>query len=231
MKNLFLFTLASCLSVFIQAQDLTGNQHWGEIVFTNGNILKGVIEADFDSPWSIQKSITYFDAGLLSQEKIKNKDKVDYDPKDIVTVTIGDRIYEVQKYSDMTAAGTGSIPRNYFLERIADGKIKLFKYYQTPMFMGNTNEVEASIKNGRNNPDIIIYKGEEKLKAIQNVDMREYLADCTTVLEKYQNGEYGNPKIDAEKSKFAAKIHTEASIQAMKEWIKPLVTDYNQTCK
>jgi hypothetical protein len=232
MKNLFLFVIFSFLAVSLNAQnELAENQHHGEIHFTNGNIQKGIIEADFGSPWAIQKGIKYFDESLLSQPKIKNKDKADYDPKDIVWLTIGDRIYEVQKYADLTAAGTGSIPHNYFLERITDGKIKLFKFYQTPMMVGNTYDVDKSYVDCRNNPDILIWKEGEKIKAIQNIDLREYLADCPAVLTKYENGEYGNPKVDPEKSKFAAKVHTDASIQEMKQWIVAVIDDYNQTMK
>lgn len=231
MKKQIILLFCALIALSSFAQELKENQHHGEIVFANGKTFKGIIEANMENPWELQKEVKYYSEDLLSKPKIKNKEKLSVKAKQATKMTVDNKEYNVVKYADLTAMGSASIPRLYFLETVADGKIKLYKYYHTPMFAGNSDEVKQSWEDSREKPDYVIWKEGEKLKAIQNVDLREYFNDCPTVNEAYMNGTYGNKAVSEEKSNFMSKVHSEESIRLLNEAIVLIVEEYNKTMK
>ena len=124
----------------------------------------------------------------------------------------------------------------HFLEKLADGKIKLYKVYATPDEpIGLVTEAEMvayreECERIRENPDMIMEKGGEWI-ALGNADLRKFLGDCDGVMEKYNNGDYGfkptNPDAQTKVGKFIANA---SMLEKAREVLPEIISEYNSTC-
>ena len=146
---------------------------------------------------------------------------------DLKGFKIGDQLYETQKYSDMSSVSMSSLGGQYFLEVVEHGKICLYKYYQKPFLEeGSAPLTEAELyQKFKNNPQILIFKEGQKVKEVTSVKLEPYFGDNAQLMEKYNNGGYGNKVKDPEKSK-AGKFFDRIT-ENQGEFIREMVKDYN----
>jgi hypothetical protein len=229
MRKLILIGLVA-FSANAFAQTLDPAYHRGYIIKEDGSKVEGIIEADLQFPWNVQDDIKFFDPKLLEQGKVKGKDKEKYGPKDIKGFGFDDRYYESQKYADMTAIGPASLGKYYFLERLEDGKIKLYRFFDSPPKVLTVDETfEQVYENLRNNPRSLIKKGDDKVK--ESAGFEKMINDCPVVMEKYQKGEYGN-YAGKEDQTAAGKLITKMANRGNSEqFIGAVVRDYNANMK
>ena len=229
MRKLILIGLVA-FSAHTFAQTLDPTYHRGYIVKEDGTKIEGIIEADLQFPWNVQDDIKFFDPKLLEQGKVKNKDKEKFGPKDIKGFGFDNVYFESQKYADMTAIGPASLGKYYFLERIEDGKIKLFRFFDSPPKVLTGGETfEQVYDNLRNSPRSLIKKGDDKVK--EATGFEKLISDCPVVFEKFQKGEYGNYASN-ENQTGAGKLITKLANRGNSEqFIGAVVRDYNANMK
>lgn len=231
MKKTLIIIAASLISVFSFSQNLGPNQHLGKILKEDGTQEEGIIEADLTLPWRLQKEIKFFDKMLLEYgSKIKNKDKKEYGPKDIKGYSIGDKVWESQKYADLSAVGPAALGAMFFLERVENGKIKLFNFYGTPPAIVTGETIDQSNEEYRT-PLLLIQKGTDKAKVLAPAtDLSKFIGDCPEVNEKYKKGEFGNKAVDEDKNKMG-KLLARASDGADMSVFVAVVLAYNEKMK
>lgn len=209
------------------------NQFDGYIIKNDSTKIEGVIEINGSEtyPWLNQNSVKYIPKEAFLNKKVKSKDKTKYDPKDLLEYCAGNREFETKKYANLLEGGAAVLPQRYFMERLVNGTISVYVYYESPpdVQVGTPEEIEAEYNRCRIK-DILIQKGEEKLKNLAFVDIMEYISDCPEVKEKYVNGDYGIiPKNDGTKEGLG-KVFASLGDDVQKI-IVPLTTDYNKYMK
>ncbi|MBZ0244472.1 MAG: hypothetical protein K8H85_00860 [Cyclobacteriaceae bacterium] len=227
-KYLFL-CLASCMLKLSIAQEAGDNQYQGTIVNLDGTESQGVIEANLQYPWVIQKHIRFFDASLLEQEdRVKLKDKPKLDAKDLLGFRFEDKVYESHKYADLSALGPKALGANYFFELVVDGPIKLYKFYDTPptVMQGDPETIYAEL---RNNPHLFIKKGDEKIDVLSTSKLEKFISDSPEIWAKYNKGEYGNKLEDdgGKKSKLGKLINKAMNTPSIDAYVYNVINEYN----
>jgi hypothetical protein len=193
----------------------------------------GYIDSErLSAPWQFQDDIRFISKEVFeNKEKIKNRDFNKYSPKDIDGYKYnGDSLTFVSnKYSDMSAVGTGMIPKWKFMREVLDGEISIYHHYQSPPSVGSTTGLRAMYVEYAENPEIVYQKGEdEKMKLVNGMNVEKELADCEEVVKKFQNQEYEvleNSNEEKSKLKSLANktvFRVESRITAIKA--------YNETC-
>lgn len=146
------------------------------------------------APWEFQKSIRFMQKDIFERsEKIRNRDFVKYGPDDIDGYRYhGDSlVFESVKYADMSAVGTGMIPKRIFMRKVSSGRISIFHHFHSPPPVGEVSELRRSYLESTV-PEYVYRIGEDgKLKLISGLNVRKELADCPLVVEKFEKGEYG----------------------------------------
>lgn len=221
--------LASCMVKLSVAQEASDNQYQGTIINLDGTESQGVIEANLQYPWIIQKHILFFDASLLEQEeRVKLKDKPKLDAKDLVGFRFEDKVYESHKYADLSALGPKALGTNYFFELAVDGPIKLYKFYDSPptVMQGDPEAIYAEL---RNNPHLYIKKGDEKIDFLSTSKLEKFISDSPEVWNKYEKGEYGN-KLEGDggkKSRLGKLINKAMNTPSINSYVYEVVSEYN----
>lgn len=235
---MFLLTLlVACFTISYAQREFKANQFEGKIILKNGKEKVGVIEIkgnEEQSPWLKQESVKYISKENFNKEKLKNKDKEKYSPKDIQGFYAGDRYFESIKYADMSAVGASMIPKWYFVEKLVDGKLDIYKFYRSPGKVGvavgeeEIAEMERFEEECRTQPNLLIQLEDGKIKNVLNVDIYEYISGCETVLAKYKNGEYGiKPMDDNSKSGVGKFVSKTLDANRLNSSIIPIAEEFN----
>lgn len=244
MKHLFLLLLVASFSLSavgqIEEKMKKENVVTG-VLIKNGKEIEGYIkkktkvytnEKWFDAPWTFQNGIKFIEKDVFENtEKIKNKNYVSYSPKDCDGYRYDNDslIFDAVKYADMSAVGTGMIPKLMFLRKVADGKISLYFHYATPPNVVTGGESIEQYYIECNEPKTVYRKGTDgKLKLVTHLNIEKELADCPSVVEKHKNGEYN--LIGEENTKFNRFLNN--SSDGIRENLRfAVIEDYNTNCE
>ena len=203
MKKIVLLLFTVLIFSIVSAQkDLGEFQHYATVIHLDGTEKEVILLQNLKYPWVYQKKISTVDKEVFeSIEKIKKKNKTFYKPGDIKGYRIGTQLHETQKYSDLSALGMASLPTDYFLEVVVNGKIKIYKFYQAPYIESGSEPLSSEELNQKflENPLILIWKEGEKTRETSLVKIEKYFGDNERVMEKYAKGEYGNTVADPDK--------------------------------
>jgi len=188
-----------------------------------------------DAPWQFQGKLQFIAKDIFdNKDKIKNKDFNKYGAKDIDGYHYnGDSLaYESVKYVDMSAVGTGMIPKSKFMRKMESGKINLYIHFQSPpaAMVGSTEDFRRTYEECAV-PEPVYQKGEKaKLKLVNGMNVKKVLADCPDVVKKFEGGEYGVIETKSEsKLKGLAKL---ANKTTFRDDMKiNAIKDYNQSCQ
>lgn len=182
------------------------------------------------APWEFQKSIRFIEKSKFeSLEKVKNKDYEKLEAADLTAYTYqNDSLkFEGVKYADMSAVGTGMIPKKMFMRKISEGKISMFMHYSNPPSMGEVSVMDEETR-ACAEPNMVYRVGADgKLKLVNALNVSKELSDCPDVVKKFEAGEYKSSLLpgDGKFAKFMNKT-------LFKDEVKMLVIDdYNMTCK
>lgn len=228
----FLIQLTMFMPVFAQEEaEPQVNQYKGIVFDKERGEKEVIIETNLAYPWITQKYIRYFDDSLLqSGERVRLRNKPKYDAKEIAGFRLEDKLYEAHKYSDLTELSLKSAGAYYFFEVAMYGRIKLYKYYESPPVVMQ-GDPEITYEELRNNPQILIKKGDSKLDVVSSSMLEKFISDCPAVLEKYNKGEYGNKTAEQadgkKKSKLRSLIKLVADGPSVNSYVFEVVTEYN----
>lgn len=232
-----LIVLALSFTSLYAQRELKDNQYKGKIIMKNGKEKIGIIELkgnEIQSPWSKQEDVKFISEENFKKEKIKRKDKEKFSPKDIQGFYAADRYFESAKYSDMSAVGASMIPKWYFMEKLVDGKIDIYRFYRSPGKVGiavgeeEIAEMERFEEECRTQPDMLIKIDDDKIKNVLNVDIYDYIAECETVVAKYKNGDYGIKPLDNDDKKGVGKFVSKTlDANRLNSSIIPIAEEFN----
>ncbi len=187
-------------TVAIHAQ---GIYHKGTLYLKKGKDKEVYIEIDFGFPQRFQQGITYVEpkdwAKYQKTGKLKSKMKQKMEPKHFEYFSLEDgRVFETIWYTDLTGRAIKMIPKRMTLERIADGKIRMYKLYSRTTgkinaelgdyVMGDRQELIDYIQN---NFQLLIHKDSKHPKHVQQINLLNYIGDNARVKENYDNNHYG----------------------------------------
>lgn len=236
MKLKFFLVVLSFASVNAVAQDkLSDKYKKGEIVLNDDSRIQGYIFFDFEWVSRFQNSVSYINQqsydNLLATGKVKMKEVEKLNPKEVKYYQLeGGSKFVTETYADLTAAGTGSLPKKYFLEQVADGKIRLYKKYASLEGVVSGPDAQLAMEGGeklaernRSTYDLLIIKDSKNVKDLANINLLDYISDNPSVLEKFNNDEYGNLK-----SVFSTKVKLNFDGSQHEADLIRLISDYNK---
>lgn len=238
MRTKIVLTIVTSLIMYFaysqdqEPQEPQGNQFKGVIFNSDGTETTGIIETNLSYPWITQKYIRFFDDSLLNGDgRVKLKDKPKLDAKDIKGFKVEEKEYESHKYSDLSSLGPKAAGAFYFFEVVTNGPIKLYYYYESPPLVME-GDPEVIYKDLRDNPQLMVKKGDAKLGPLSASSLEKLISDCPEVAAKYSNGEYGNKvKQDEDdskkKSKLGKLINKVANTPSINSYAFEVVTEYN----
>ncbi len=241
MKKNLLFTILNCAIVFAFAQEyeLKPDQFKGEIYMKKGGSRTGYIDMKGSdmSPWANQQSVKFFSDEAVADGKVQGKEKEKFKPKTLNGYKSGDRYFESIKISAAKLSTGIGMASQKFVERLVDGKIKLYKLYEAPdpagVYVGEEEIArhEQELERMRNEPLMVLQKGDGKYILLRKANLSEMLSDCPDVQAKYDGGEYGiepwNP--DAE-TKLGKMIANQTNAEQVEAILPEILNDYN-SCK
>lgn len=211
----------------------------GVITLKNGKTIEGYVQIDYRYPQRFQNGITYISpkayAKYQKKGKVKGGDKEDLKPKDIKGFELenGSK-YTSVRYTDIFSySKTGVLPRRRIFEQVADGKIKMYKFYSPTTGKKVSRELLDQRIAGdaqliayiQNTFQLLIQKeGKDKdPKNVMSINMLNYIADNDEVKTNYDNNYYGlRDQFSTEKKdgKYVDKEYEAAFLR--------LLTDYNK---
>ncbi|HBF18868.1 MAG TPA: hypothetical protein DDW81_02160 [Cryomorphaceae bacterium] len=236
MKNILAgaLILASTL-LTAQTYKLKSDEMKGQIVTLKGEVLNGYIKlkGDTRSPWNNQESVEFFTEDAMADGKVKGKEREKYRPDDIKAYIAGDRYFEAQKFSLMKMTMGMGIAKWYFIERMVDGDISLYRFYDTPDAVTVTTTeaervaYEEELESMRTNPNLLLKKDDE-MTTLQKVDFAAYISKCPEVQEKYKTGGYGiEPFHQDAETKLGKFIAKQVNSQQVMVVLPQILEDYN----
>lgn len=239
MKKITLGLLCVMLSFagFSQEYELEADQFAGEIVLKNGKTRKGYIDLKGGdmTPWATQQSIKFFTDEAIKDGKLKGNEMEKFKPKDLKEFRAGERYFVTLKVSAAKFTTGMGIPQNKFVECLVEGNVKLFKLYEAPdpaaVNIGEEQiaAYEAELERMRNEPVLLLQKGDNKLTPIGKVDLADFLKDCASVQEKYTSGGYGVEPFNPDaKSKLGKMIANKTNSIMAEDVLDQIITDYNK---
>lgn len=233
---LALFVGLMCYNTDAQEYKFDSDEFPGEIIVKKGS-RKGYIDMKGSdmSPWKNQNSLRFFSEEAIADGKLKNKEKEKFKPKDLKGYIADGRYFESMKISAAKLNIGVGIAKQKFVERFVDGHIKMYKFYESPdptaVHVGEEAIAahKAELERMRNNPMLVVKKGDEKLVLLRKVNIAELLADCPEVHQKYLSGGYGiepfNTDAESKLGKFIAK---NANAELMEAHLPEIFADYNK---
>jgi hypothetical protein len=203
-KLLFFFVAILATSTFSFGQDdamledLPKNLYRTTIVTKSGETHEGVIEWNDRRPWSTNTAVKMFDEALLSEKKVKNKDKTLHKAKDVESMTFDGRTFVARKVM-MDACDYCStlkaLPNNFFLEVLEDGPIKMLRGYGSPPGVASGVSFDEIYANILDNPSIFLEKdGMKKTTNLSVVTIDKWINDAAITHQKWTEGGFGNMK-------------------------------------
>lgn len=201
MKKLILLLVAVIATTtvsFGQEDALPDNLYRATVVTKSGETHKGVIEWQDDRPWNTNTAVKMFDEALLSEKRVKNKDKVLHKAKDVETLTFDDRNFVTRKVMmDVCeyCSTLKALPNNFFLEVVEEGTITMYKGFGSPPGMSSGVDFDVIYNNILDNPTYFLEKdGMKKATNLSVVTMEKWIDDGDATYQKWTEGGYGNMK-------------------------------------
>ena len=237
MRKLFLlaaFGLTGIISA--QSYELKSDEMKGQIITKKGDVLNGYIKMNGDemSPWKNQQKVEFFTEDAMSDGKVKGKERETFKPKDITAYVVDDRYFESMKISIAKLEVGIGIADWKFVERRLEGKISVYRVYDTPDPVSVTTSeeervaLEQEMERMRTEPNVILVKEGEDAVLPHKVNLAEYMADCPEVADKYSSGDYGiepwNPDAETKMGKWIA---NQTNAEQFKAIMTEILTDYN----
>ncbi len=239
--------------------ELKGNEKQGYIITKDDQKIEGIVKlvGTDNNPWMNQKKVKFIPKESINPEKKRQKFKV-FDADDMKEyVAVDDSVerhFRLIKFVNKrqgllnSTDGLGGQIKTiknlssttHMAEVIVDGPIKMYRLYgyPTPVAMGNDDvaAAEADERNLRENPDVLVQKGDGKPKELTASDIKKLVSDCQTVADKLAAGGYSSydpAKEEKKKSTFGKLIKGEVDRAGDKLLVMgtQIFTDYNTTCK
>ena len=111
----------------------------------------------------------------------------------------------------------------------------MYKFYESPDPTAIQVGEEAiaihqqELERMRNNPMLVLKKGDGKLVLLQKSNISDLISDCPEVNEKYLSGGYGIEPFNADaKSKLGKFIANNANAEQMEAILPEILGDYNK---
>ena len=248
MKKTFIFFVLSSISSLIFSQDLIlkleDGHKKGKIIEKDGTEKFGILALAgslSDDPWNIQHTVYFLTEEKYKELSLKGRVKTskmeEYTPSKIKGFYYENTHYESLKYSDVSSLSLSMIPKSYFMEKIKEGKMSVYKFYVHPGdFSFTTNEQQALerkafLEECRTKPQIVVKKGDDKAKNIQDTGIEKVISDCEVVLKKYHSAQYGlDPKNTEGKKGVSKLLNKLADYENRSSAILIIADDYNKEC-
>jgi hypothetical protein len=226
---------------------LKENQFEGYIVMKNGDKKEGIIEiGNISLPWSYQEDVKFFDKAVLSKPKVKKDDKMECKPGEVIEYGIGTSKFMLVEYQNMDGsannvngltAGLSALKNatqtKYFAELFREGKISVYKFYNSPPgFYATSGDAQAAnmdalIHDCKTKYDILIEKDGEKAKSFEGISIKKFFKDCEMVVKKYDEGKYTKKPVKGLKSYVkSGMLKGEALANSANE----MIVDYEANC-
>jgi len=197
-KLLFLLVaIVATTTVSFGQADLPDNIHRATIVTKSGETHEGVINWNDNRPWNTNVSVKMFDEALLSEKRVKNKDKTLHKAKDVETLTFDGRTFVTRKVMmDVCdyCSTLKALPNNFFLEVIEEGTITVLRGYGSPPGMASGVSFDEIYTNILDNPSHFLEKDDKKTTNLSTVTMEKWIDDSETTFQNWKDGAYGNMK-------------------------------------
>lgn len=226
------FLMFSCAA--LSAQVALGDFQIEGTILTKKGDEKGIlwVNGGPQNPWDLQKKVFFMpEKKYLKAKKLKKKDFDKYGPKDIKGYQVYERVFLSRKYSEGATMGVSLLSVQHFLEALVQGKMTVFRYYDSPDAVGALGAKAQQAEESINNPVLIIEMEGEKMKPVNMVNFYEILESCPVVYEKYETGGYGFiPKEEEKKGKGLKGMFNRAMETEMNDFVLDLAKDYNQEC-
>ncbi|GEM_PF-1669428 len=220
--------------------ELDADEFKGEIYLNKGGSRPGYIDMKGSdrSPWANQQSVKFFSEEALADGKVKGKEKEKFKPKALKGYLAGERYFESIKISASKVSTGIGIASQKFVERLADGKINLYKLYEAPdpagVYVGEEEIAahEADLERMRNEPLYVLQKDGGKYTLMRKINLSDWLSDCPEVLEKYESGGYGIEPFNKNASTGIGKsIANKVNAENMEMILPEILKDYNACMK
>ncbi len=238
--------VAACLlmALVIQSQPvLKGNQMVGYIITEDGIKKEVGLEIEDETlPWTYQHDIRYFDKTLLTGKRIKKELKTVAEPGIITEYGFGDRRFKAVTYNLSSKEGDilqatletikGEAIKGFFAEVISEGPITLMKFYLPPTLTDDDYDdpevMKKYVTSVTKSYDVLIQRGNQTAKPIQNINVNTYFEDCPFVLQKFKDKKYPiNPSTGIKK----LLSKSELSGIKLENAAKRVVIDFESKCK
>lgn len=234
--------LGACLlflSVTVcQAQD---NFQPGYAILNDGTRINGQINFYTNEPWLNQRFIWLKDSASIASTGADRAKPKRYRIDEIQSYQAGQHTYEKVHYADLEKIQFKTLGANeHLLERLSAGKINSYRYYSYPkdidIYVGtNSQEVNRRVKQEKDDLlaswKFLARKGtDDKFRNAFDYDIQKYFEDTPEVLQKYQNGGYGNEPVSAKKglaARMVAMAKQKALMPLQYEAIAAAFNDYN----
>ena len=199
-KLLFFFVaiLATTTLSFGQKKELANGLHRATIVTKSGETHEGIINWNDNRPWSTSTAVKMFDEALLSEKRVKNKDKVLHKAKDVESMTFDGRTFVSRKVM-MDAceycSALKALPSNSFLEVLEDGAITILRGYSSPPAVASGVSFDVIYNDILDNPTYFLEK-EDKRKTtnLSLITIEKWINDADKTHRRWVEGGFGNMK-------------------------------------
>lgn len=267
-KGFFLLlALMANLSVcFAQTElKLADDEAEGYIIDSKGTKHEGIIilASSGHNPWENQDRVYVVDKAVYqaANGKFSKKDRKKFEAKEVKEYVAGKRKFMAVKYNNIQGAaktGTGGTSRltaiagaaknlassEFMAEVITEGKITLYRFYNSPppvgVSLGESQAAESARieKECREIYDILYVKegSKDKAKAVARPGevsagkepFKDVIEDCKDVLKKYEDGTYTMKPL---KKGLKGMINEAMSGKSLEEKVVEIIADYNKICK
>ena len=212
--------MAISFSLFAQEDEneeyeLRGNEKYGYIITEKGKKVEGIVKlmGNEESPWVNQKKVKFIAKEDIDPSKNRQKlKKMDTDDLQEFVAIDGDkeRHFRLVKWANTREGvmseggglgGTLKKAKNlsttrHMAEVMVDGKISVFRLYGYPATVavgkGDVEKMERETQELRENPTVLVQKGDGRVEAFQAGDIKELVKDCKMVEEKLAGGQYAS---------------------------------------
>jgi outer membrane protein OmpA-like peptidoglycan-associated protein len=169
----------------------------GYVILKDGKHVSGLIKLYKDAPWKNQRFIWFKDSAAYAANPSIHAKK--YFSSELKSYQAGSHTFVRVHYIDQSYLNLRTLVNNYhMLERVSNGRIVAYMYYSYPpeiLGFGDSNgeRVEASGDNQAMRYRIIFKKdGAKHFHNAYGYGLASYFKDTPQVLQKYDDGSYGN---------------------------------------
>jgi hypothetical protein len=268
MKQLLLTAAFMAFSFLLLAQEdeneeyeLKANEKFGYIITDKDEKIEGIVKmmGTPEAPWVNQKKVKFIAKADIDPTKNRQRlKKMDTDDLKEYVAIEGDkeRRFRLVKWHNtregLLSEGGGlggtlkqaknlSITR-HMAEVLVDGKVSVFRLYGYPATVavgqGDIEKMERETQELRDNPTVLVQKGDGKVEAFQAEDIKEMVKDCKLVAEKLEGGQYSSydpAKQEKKRSGMGKMIKNEVDRAGMGVKLVTMAEevfgDYNANCK